>query len=63
MSNTKRSNYARRVAYWSKADYALDRVDGERHYKIRGAKKNANRKKHPKYELFDNILALDDTFP
>ena len=59
----KTVNYARRVAYWSKADYALDRVDGERHYKIRGAKKNANRKNHPKFELFDNILALDDTFP
>ena len=59
----KTDNYARRVAYWSKADYALDRVDGERHYKIRGAKKNANRKNHPKFELFDNILAEDDTFP
>ena len=59
----KTDNYSRRVAYGSKADYALDRVDGERHYKIRGAKKNANRKNHPKFELFDNILAGDDTFP
>ena len=59
----KEENYALRVAYWSKADYALDRVDGERFYKIRGAKKNTNRKNHPKFQLMDNILALKNSFP
>jgi hypothetical protein len=61
----KAENFAKRVAFWSKGDYAFDPAVGERYYKIRGAKKNKDKdkKNHPKYELFDNILALDNTFP
>lgn len=61
----KAENFAKRVAYWSKSDYALDRAIGERYYKIRGAKKNKDKdkKNHPKYELFDNILDDIDIFP
>ena len=61
----KEENYALRVAYWSKADYALDRLDSERFYKIRGAKNNKdkNLKKHPKFQLFNYILEEKDIFP
>ena len=59
----KAENFAERVAFWSKGDYAFDPAVGERYYKIRGAKKNKDKKNHPKYELFDNILALDNNFP
>ena len=59
----KTDNYAQKVAYWGKADYALDRVNGKRLYKIRGAKQKDGLKRHPKFDLMDNILAGDDTFP
>ena len=67
----KAENFAERLAYWSKGDYGFIRAiknekTGEKaFYKIRGAKRNKDKdkKNHPKYELFDNILGINDTFP
>ena len=61
----KTDNFALRVAYWSKADYAFVNYKGVRNYKIRGAKEHQNPelRPHPKYELLDNILNGIDEFP
>ena len=62
----KAENFAKRVAFWSKGDYGFVPAIGEQtYYKIRGAKKNRDKqnRNHPKFELFDNILAFKDVFP
>lgn len=61
----KVENTFRRAAYWSKADYALERLDGKIVYAVRGKDKNkrTDRKLHPTFTLLDAILVGADTFP
>lgn len=67
----KASNTSVAAAYFSKGDYALklaspEANNGERYlFKIRGAKKHKDPslRKHPKFELYTNIVEDKDEFP
>ena len=61
----KIDNYAQRVAYWNKADYAFDNRHGVRDYTKRGAEnyQDGHLRRHPMYDILDRILDGRDDFP
>lgn len=61
----KETNTGLSAAYSSKGHYAFDTIQGDRVYRIRGAKnyREAELRKSPYFELFDNLLDGVDKFP
>lgn len=61
----KPENTFKKAAYWGKAHYCIEPLEGERFFKIRGAKeyRDEELKTHPTYQLLSNILDGVDVFP